>query len=109
MSPFAIATAGTKRRDVSIGMNATTAAWWRHHHNNTRFVLFGGGYYFWNNNYWYPAYGYDPAYSRYTYDEPIYGYNNYEPGQVISNVQSQLQREGYYDGEIDGLDRSDDT
>jgi hypothetical protein len=78
-------------------------SWWRHHHSNTRFVLFGGGYYFWDNNYWYPAYGYDPAYSRYTYDEPIYGYNNYEPGQVISNVQIQLQREGYYDGEVDGL------
>jgi hypothetical protein len=78
-------------------------SWWRHNHGNTRFVIFGGGYYFWNNNYWYPAYGYDPAYSRYTYDEPIYGYNNYEPGQVISNVQIQLQREGYYDGEIDGL------
>jgi putative peptidoglycan binding protein len=77
-------------------------SWWRHHHGNTRFVLFGGGYYFWDNNYWYPAYGYDPAYSRYTYDEPIYGYNNYDPGQVISNVQIQLQNEGYYDGEVDG-------
>ncbi len=78
-------------------------SWWRHHYSNTRFVLFGGGYYFWNNGYWYPAYGYDPAYSTYTYDEPIYGYNNYAPGQVISNVQIELQREGYYDGEVDGL------
>jgi hypothetical protein len=78
-------------------------SWWRHNYSNTRFVIFGGGYYFWNNNYWYPAYGYDPAYSRYTYDEPIYGYNNYEPGRVISNVQIQLRREGYYDGQIDGL------
>ena len=78
-------------------------SWWRHHHGNTRFVIFGGGYYFWNNGYWYPAYGYDPAYSTYVYDEPIYGYNNYEPGQVISNVQIQLRREGYYYGEVDGL------
>ena len=78
-------------------------SWWRHHYSNTRFVLFGGGYYFWNGGYWYPAYGYDRAYSTYAYDEPIYGYNNYAPGQVISNVQIQLQREGYYDGEIDGL------
>ena len=78
-------------------------SWWRHHYSNTRFVLFGGGYYFWNNGYWYPAYGYDPAYSTYAYDEPIYGYNNYAPGEVISNVQIELQREGYYDGEIDGL------
>jgi hypothetical protein len=77
--------------------------WWRHHHSNTRFVIFGGGYYFWDNNYWYPAYGYDPAYSSYTYDEPIYGYNSYEPGQVIANVQRELQREGYYYGDIDGL------
>ncbi len=77
--------------------------WWRRNHGNSRFVLFGGGYYFWDNNYWYPAYGYDPSYSRYTYDEPIYGYNQYEPGQVISNVQSQLQNEGYYNGDVDGL------
>ena len=78
-------------------------SWWRHNYSNTRFVLFGGGYYFWNNGYWYPAYGYDPAYSTYAYDEPIYGYNNYAPGQVITNVQAELQNEGYYDGEIDGL------
>jgi hypothetical protein len=77
--------------------------WWRSNYSNTRFVLFGGGYYFWNSGYWYPAYGYDPVYSRYTYDEPIYGYNNYAPGQVIANVQRQLRREGYYYGGIDGL------
>ncbi len=77
--------------------------WWRHHYGNTRFVLFGGGYYFWNSGYWYPAYGYDPGYSTYTFDEPIYGPNEREPGQVISNVQVELQRAGYYDGEVDGL------
>jgi hypothetical protein len=78
-------------------------SWWHSNYPSTSFVLFGGGYYFWNNGYWYPAYGYDPAYSRYTYDEPIYGYNHYEPGRVISDVQHQLRREGYYYGEVDGL------
>jgi Putative peptidoglycan binding domain len=77
--------------------------WWRNHWGHTRFVIFGGGYYFWNSGYWYPAYGYDPAYSTYQFDEPIYGYNELPPGQVITNVQVQLQREGYYNGEIDGL------
>jgi hypothetical protein len=77
--------------------------WWVNNYPRTRFVLFGGGYYFWHNNYWYPAYGYNPGYSSYIYDEPIYGYNQYEPGQVISNVQIELQRAGYYPGPIDGL------
>jgi hypothetical protein len=76
-------------------------SWWRSRYN--RISLFGGGYYYWDNNYWYPAYGYDPYYSTYTYDEPIYGYNNLEPGQVIANVQTALQEQGYYDDEVDGL------
>jgi hypothetical protein len=75
--------------------------WWRSHFS--RFALFGGGYYYWDNNYWYPAYGYDPYYSTYAYDEPIYGYNNLEPGQVIANVQTALQEQGYYDDAVDGL------
>ena len=75
--------------------------WWRQHY--TRFVLFGGGYYYWHNNYWYPAYGYDRGYNTYVYDEPIYGYNQLAPAQVIVNVQVELQRQGYYYGSIDGL------
>ena len=75
--------------------------WW--HSNYTRFALFGGGYYYWDRGYWYPAYGYDPAYSTYTYDEPIYGYNYMEPRQVMVRVQRELRREGYYRGAIDGL------
>ena len=59
--------------------------WWRSRYNT--FVLFGGGYYYWWNNYWYPAYGYDPYYNNYIYSEPIYGYNNLAPGQVLENVQ----------------------
>ncbi|MBA3652350.1 MAG: peptidoglycan-binding protein [Chthoniobacterales bacterium] len=76
--------------------------WW-HSHYNTTFVLFGGGYYYWWNNYWYPAYGYSPYYNTYLYSEPIYGYDNLAPGQVIENVQLALRDEGYYQGAIDGL------
>jgi len=75
--------------------------WWRSRYS--RIVLFGGGYYFWDNGYWYPAYGYDPYYSSYAYDEPIYGYNDLDPGQVIANVQSALQEQGYYNDAVDGL------
>jgi hypothetical protein len=75
--------------------------WWRSRYN--RIALFGGGYYYWDNNYWYPAYGYDPYYSTYSYDEPIYGYNNLEPGQVVANVQRALQEQGYFDDAVDGL------
>jgi hypothetical protein len=75
--------------------------WWSSHFS--RIALFGGGYYYWDNNYWYPAYGYDPYYSTYAYNEPIYGYNNLDPGQVIANVQSALQEQGYYRSEVDGL------
>lgn len=76
-------------------------SWWRSRYN--RIALFAGGYYYWDNNYWYPAYGYDPYYSTYTYDEPIYGYGDLSPAQVIANVQTALQEQGYYDDEVDGL------
>jgi putative peptidoglycan binding protein len=75
--------------------------WWRSHHN--RIVLIGGGYYFWDNGWWYPAWGYDNAYSYYPYDGPIYAYNDLPPDQVVANVQTALQQEGYYQGEVDGL------
>lgn len=75
--------------------------WWRNRY--TTFVLFGGGYYYWNGGYWYPAYGYDPYYNSYAYNEPIYGYNDLAPGQVLENVQLALRDEGYYYGAIDGL------
>lgn len=76
-------------------------SWWRSRYN--RIVLFGGGYYFWDDGYWYPAYGYDSSYSTYAYDEPIYGYNELPPGQVIANVQTALQEQGYYNDAVDGL------
>lgn len=74
--------------------------WWRSRY--TRFALFGTGYYFWDNGYWFPAYGYDPAYNTYAYSEPIYGYNDLEPEQVITSVQTELQRLGYYRYAVDG-------
>lgn len=70
--------------------------------NFTRFALFSGGYYYLNSGYWYPAYGYDPYFTTYSYDAPIYSYNGQEPGQVIANVQAELQRRGYNTGEVDG-------
>lgn len=75
--------------------------WWRHHHD--RIILIGGGWYFWDAGFWYPAWGYDAAYSYYPYDGPVYAYNDLPPDQVIANVQSSLQEQGYYTGEIDGL------
>jgi len=75
--------------------------WWRQRYN--RIVVIGGGAYYWNAGYWYPAWGYDQANSYYPYDGPIYGYNDLPPDQVIANVQSALQQQGYYHGEVDGL------
>lgn len=68
-----------------------------------RVVVVGGGYYYWDAGYWYPAWGYDPAFSFYVYDGPIYSYDNLPPDQVTMNVQTALQDQGYYTGDIDGL------
>ena len=54
------------------------------------------------SGYWYPALGYDPANDYYDYDGPIYTYGDLSPDQVIANVQSALQEEGYYLGEVTG-------
>jgi hypothetical protein len=74
--------------------------WWSGHSNRVVFVF--GGWYAWNAGYWYPAWGYDSN-AYYAYDGPIYGYNDLPPDQVIANVQSALQQQGYYHGEVDGL------
>lgn len=74
--------------------------WWRSRYS--RFALFGSGFYFWDGGYWFPAYGYDPSYNTYSYDEPIYGYNDLDPARVIANVQTELQRLGYYRYAVDG-------
>lgn len=75
-------------------------SWWRSHY--TRFALFGGGYYYLNSGFWYPAYGYDPYFNDYAYDAPLYSYDDLAPGQVIANVQAELQRRGYDTGGADG-------
>jgi hypothetical protein len=75
--------------------------WWSSHHSRIVFVF--GGWYYWDAGYWYPAWGYDPGYSYYPYDGPIYGYHNLPPDQVIANAQAALQQQGYYRGQVDGL------
>jgi hypothetical protein len=73
--------------------------WWRSHYN--RIVFVNSGWYYWNAGYWFPAWGY-AAGAYYPYDGPIYGYNGLPPDQVTVDVQQQLQRDGYYNGPIDG-------
>lgn len=76
-------------------------SWWRgHYHNNIVFVF--GAPYYWNAGYWFPAWGYYPN-AYYAWDGPIYAYNHLPPDQVIANVQSALQQQGYYSGDVDGL------
>jgi hypothetical protein len=76
--------------------------WWHSHHDHI--VLVGGGWYYWNAGYWYPAWGYDERAAYYPYDGPIYvGQNPAPPDQIIADVQSSLQEQGYYKGEVDGL------
>jgi len=74
--------------------------WWSSHYN--RIIFVSGGWYFWDGGYWYPAWGYGPD-SYYPYDGPIYGYGNLTPDQVVVEVQTQLRRDGYYAGPIDGV------
>jgi hypothetical protein len=74
-------------------------AYWSSHYN--RFAVFGGGYYYWNNGFWYPAYGYDPTFSNYAYDAPIYARNGEEPAQVVADVQNALGQAGYDPGPVD--------
>ncbi len=75
-------------------------SWWNRHYNRVVFVY--GGWYYWNAGWWYPAWGYAPN-AYYAYDGPIYAYNGLPPDQAIANVQSALQQQGYYQGEVDGL------
>jgi hypothetical protein len=75
--------------------------WWRR--SNYRLVRYGGGYWYWNSGWWYPAYGYDPYYSHYVYDGPIFGYGYAAPGDVTAQVQRSLAQQGYYYGAIDGI------
>jgi hypothetical protein len=74
--------------------------WWKRHCRTIVFV--NTGYYYLDAGYWYPAYGYDPAYDYYDYDGPIYTYGDLLPDQVIANVQRALQQAGYYTGPVTG-------
>src|SRR4051812_20308511 len=76
--------------------------WWNTNHKNV--VLIGGGWYYWNAGYWYPAWGYDSAAAYYPYDGPIYVGKSAKPfDQIVADVQSVLQEQGMYKGEVDGL------
>lgn len=74
--------------------------WWRNRYSTIIFV--SGGWWYWNAGYWFPAWGYDSS-AYYPYDGPIYGYSNLNPNQVVVNVQTELARDGYYSGPIDGV------
>jgi len=77
--------------------------WWRSRYADN-LLLIGGGWYYWDSGYWYPAWGYDTAYSYYPYDGPIYVGDHRTPfDQVVADCQATLQEQGYYKGEVDGL------
>lgn len=75
--------------------------WWHHHCD--AIVLVGWGYWGWYDGWWYPAWGYDPYYSYYDYNGPIYGYDGLQPNEVIADVQAALQQMGYFPYAIDGV------
>jgi peptidoglycan hydrolase-like protein with peptidoglycan-binding domain len=75
--------------------------WWRSRYSNI--VLVDGGYYYWDSGYWFPAWGYDASSNTYPYDGPIYGFDGLNPDQVVADVQAQLQRDGYYNGPVNGI------
>jgi Putative peptidoglycan binding domain len=77
-------------------------SWWSSNHSHI--LLIGGGWYYWNAGYWYPAWGYDNSAAYYPYDGPIYVGSSPRPfDQVVADVQSILQEQGLYRGEVDGL------
>jgi hypothetical protein len=79
-------------------------SWWGGHYSTVVYVggPYWGGHWYWDGGYWFPAWGYIPAYVGYVYDGPIYAYANLPPDQVVVNVQEALQDQGYYVGNIDG-------
>jgi hypothetical protein len=73
--------------------------WW--HNRCAALIFWDWGWWGWYDGWWYPAWGYDP-YSYYAYNEPIYGYGDLPPEQIIAGVQVALQEQGYYNYAIDG-------
>jgi hypothetical protein len=78
--------------------------YWHSHYNTVVYVggPYWGGHWYWDGGYWFPAWGYNPAFVGYLYDGPIFAYNNLPPDEVVINVQEALQDQGYYTGNIDG-------
>jgi hypothetical protein len=74
--------------------------WW--HHHCPVIIWADWGWWGWYDGWWYPAWGYAP-YSYYAYDDPIYCYDGLPPDQIIGNVQSALQEQGYYNDAADGV------
>ena len=74
--------------------------WWHQHF--PVIVFANAGYYYLDAGYWYPCWGYDPKSDYSDYNGPTYAYNNQAPNQVIADVQSALQQDGYYSGPITG-------
>jgi hypothetical protein len=74
--------------------------WWHHHCDTIIFVDWG--WWGWWDGWWFPAWGYDPYYSEYAYDGPIYGYNGLPPDEAVASVQQELQRLGYFTYAVDG-------
>lgn len=89
------------RRCHEFGRDRHDRDWWNHRCNTI--ILIGGGFWAWDAGWWYPAWGYDPYYSDYAYNGPIYGYDGLPPDQVIANVQSALQELGYFPYAVDGV------
>jgi hypothetical protein len=73
--------------------------WW--HNHCVAFIFWDWGWWGWYDGWWYPAWGYDP-YSYYGYNEPIYGYGDLSPEQIVASVQVALQQQGYYQYAVDG-------
>ncbi|HJX98852.1 MAG TPA: peptidoglycan-binding protein [Chthoniobacterales bacterium] len=73
--------------------------WW--HNHCVAFIFWDWGWWGWWDGWWYPAWGYDP-YSYYGYNDPVYGYGDLSPEQIVASVQIALQQQGYYQYAIDG-------
>lgn len=75
--------------------------WW---HNHCPVIVWSDwGWWGWYDGWWYPALGYDPYYSYYASYDPIFSYDGFSPDQIIANVQSALQAEGYYPYAVDAV------
>jgi len=90
-----------RRRCHDFGRDHHDRNWWHRRCNTIIFI--SGGFWAWDAGWWYPAWGYDPYYSNYAYNGPIYGYDGLPPDQVIANVQGALQEMGYFPYAVDGV------